>query len=676
MNGLIADLAKIVGPDAVSARPAERRAYAHDLWPKQLISRRMGAAPAGPGAVVWPSHDEHVSAVLRYARSRGVRIAPFGAGSGVCGMTVADSDELIVLDTKRMRRVRSLDLARGHAVIDAGMLGQHVEDALLAKGATLGHYPSSISCSTLGGWVVTRGAGQCSGRYGKIEDMVLGLEGVLPDGERFVVGPPSRDAHTGAREPDARALFVGSEGLYGVVTRAQMRVWPAPSERRFLAFTFATLRQAWDAVRAIYQAGLRPAVSRIYDPFDTYVFRTGARRSSESAAREPAARHPIEEFLLRRAMPASKAINALNFALGERVFGRSLLILVFERAPGEPVDDAVAHTRRTCLACGGVDEGEAPARRWLSRRHSVSYRQPATYAKGLWVDTMEVAAPWSRFQALYEGVRAALAEGGFVMAHMSHAYPDGCSIYFTFVGASPDDQQALDRYLRTWSSALIAAHNAGGTIAHHHGVGRSKRQAMRLEHGAGVSLIAQLARAADVHGVMAGGPLVPAAGEGANEPAIAPPARDVSIDAMSRLVTVRADAALSAVHSALATHGLELRDAPHEGTVRAWFASVAAADVLADPVDHRAAGYVARLHDGRHAYLPPSPRRAAGPELVTLFATQPERWGTLEALTLPVHAAGRRPAYTAPFAAGDWKSSDSVRHWLERAAKLGTNAAE
>lgn len=662
VNGLSSDLRQIVGADAVSDGANERRAYAHDLWPRQLIASRVNKQPKGPSAVVWPSSDAQVSAVLRYAKSQGVRVAPFGAGSGVCGMTVADEGS-IVMDTKRMRRVRSLDLAKGQAVIDAGMLGQHLEDALLAKGATLGHYPSSISCSTLGGWIVTRGAGQCSGRYGKIEDMVLALEGVMPDGEPFVAGRPREG------EPDARALFVGSEGLYGVVTRAHMRVWPAPVDRRFLAFTFATLTQAWDAVRAIYQAGLRPAVSRIYDPFDTYVFRTGQRRNEEDRSREPAAKHPLEEWLLRRAMPASKVINSLNFAFGERLFGRSLLVLVFERAAGEPVDESVTRARRTCLACGGADEGEAPARRWLARRHSVSYRQPGTYAKGLWVDTMEVAAPWARFQALYEGVREALAEGGFVMAHMSHAYPDGCSIYFTFVGASADDDRALERYTNTWARALEAAHRAGGTIAHHHGVGRSKRRAMRLEHAAGVSIIDRLARAADVHGVMLGGPLVPERGEGPPEPALAAPARDVAIDAMSRLVTARADCDLALVHRELARHKLQLDDAPASGLVRDWLARVAAADVLADPVSHRVAGYLAKTLDGAHAHLQPAPRRAAGPELWTLFATQPEAWGALESVTLAVRSQDERAPFTAPFEASDWKSTDNVRAWIERAAK-------
>lgn len=662
VNGLTSDLRQIVGADAVSDGANERRAYAHDLWPRQLIASRMNKQPKGPSAVVWPSSDEQISALLRFAKSRGLRVAPFGAGSGVCGMTVADEGS-IVMDLKRMRRVHSVDIAKGQAVIDAGILGQHLEDALLAKGATLGHYPSSIWCSTLGGWIVTRSAGQCSGRYGKIEDMVLALEGVMPDGEYFMAGRPREG------EPDARALFVGSEGLYGIITRAHMRVWPAPVDRRFLAFSFATLTQAWDAVRAIYQAGLRPAVSRIYDPFDTYVFRTGQRRSEQDRSRAPAAKHALEEWLLRRAMPASKIINALNFTFGEALFGRSLLILLFECTAKEPVDESVTRARRTCLACGGVDEGEAPARRWLARRHSVSFRQPGTYAKGLWVDTMEVASSWARFQALYENVREALAQGAFVMAHMSHAYPDGCSIYFTFVGASADDERALQSYTDTWSRALEAAHRAGGTIAHHHGVGRSKRRAMRLEHAAGVSIIEKLARAADVHGVMLGGPLVPERGEGPPEPVLRAPERDVSIDVMSRLVTVRADCDLSLVHRELAHHRLRLDDAPASGLVRDWLARVAAADVRADPVSHRVAGYQAKTLDGARAHLQPAPRRAVGPELWTLFATQPSAWGTLESVTLAVRSQNEDTPFTAPFEASDCKSTDNVRAWIERAAK-------
>ncbi len=660
MTALTDDLARIVGTDAVSDRESVRRSYAHDLWPKYLIESRANEMKLrGPTSVVWPQTDEQVSSLFRYAKAQGIRVAPFGGGSGVCGMTAVDGDA-ILLDTKRMRTVHSVDVDRGRAVIDSGILGQTLEDTLLAQGATLGHYPSSISCSTLGGWIVTRGAGQCSGRYGKIEDMVLGLEGVRADGEPFSLGRPAPG------EVDARAMMVGSEGLYGLVTRAHMRVWPAPTGRKFAAFSFATLAQAWDAVRSIYQSGLRPAVARIYDPFDSYVFRTGKRRTASHAEQLPTAHRPLTEWLMRRAAKLLPLANRGNFAFGERFFGRSMLILVFEHTHNEPVESGVERARRACLACGGQDEGEAPGRRWLERRHSVSYRMPATYAKGLWVDTMEVAAPWGNFQTLYESVRAALGEGGFVMAHMSHAYPDGCSIYFTFAGASTTDTKALQTYEHTWNQALIAAHTAGGTIAHHHGIGRSKRSMMRLEHGAGLDVIAQLARRADPHGIFAGGPLIAKDGEG-------PPSRggveqrsELSVDRVSRLLSVRVNTPMPHVIEALAQHGLALRSADSHRDVLSYVRAICAADVLADPVDHRVAGYVARLHSGRLSYLQAAPRRSAGPELWSLFAQSDHRWGTLESITLRVHHRDEQEVlYTAPFDDTPVRTTDNIRQWIQ-----------
>lgn len=661
VTALTSDLAQIVGTDAVSERATVRRAYAHDLWPRNLIATRADQMTlGGPTHVVWPSTDAQISSLFRYAKTQGIRISPFGGGSGVCGMTSLDG-ESVLLDTKRMRTVHSVDVEQGHALMDAGILGQHLEDNLLTQGATLGHYPSSISCSTLGGWIVTRGAGQCSGRYGKIEDMVLALEGVRPDGEPFSIGRPA------AGEIDARALMVGSEGLYGVVTRAHMRIWPAPTARKFAAFSFETLAQAWDAVRAMYQAGLRPAVCRIYDPFDSYVFRTGKRRAVSHTDPLPTENKPFTEWFLRRAAKSVRVMNKLNFAFGEKFFGRSLLILAFEYTVAEQrsIEASVDHARRTCLACGGKDEGDAPGKRWLERRHSVSYRMPATFAKGLWVDTMEVAAPWSRFQSLYESVREALGQGGFVMAHMSHAYPDGCSIYFTFAGASATDDRALQKYEETWTQALIAAHNAGGTIAHHHGIGRSKRPMMRLEHGAGVNVIEALAKTADPHGVLLGGPLVPSVGEGPSAGSVQPLNHgDVKIDALSRLVHVRVDASVEHVQNVLSAHRLVLRGAEKSQTILSYLQSVAAAEVAPDPVDHLVAGYVATTRDGQTAYLQPSPRRSAGPELWTLFAHGDGRWGTMQSVTLRVHHQDEGAVqYTAPFAPPSVVTTENIRQW-------------
>jgi alkyldihydroxyacetonephosphate synthase len=359
-------------------------------------------------------------------------------------------------------------------------------------------------------------------------------------------------------------------------------------------------------------------------------------------------------------------LNALLELATRTVYTRALLIVVFEGDGGDEMREAVRRARATCADAGGRDEGDGPWRRWLLRRHAVSYRQPGMYERGAWVDTMEVAAPWSRLGALYEGVRGALSGGGFVMAHMSHAYPDGCSIYFTFVGASPSDHEALERYDATWREALKAAHRAGGTIAHHHGVGRAKAGAMGLEWGAGLRWIEALRGAADPDGVMVQGALLGATPP--SSPDFALPAEG-ALDATSRLLWCSADAPVSTARARAAGGGftLPLPDAP---TVREALSRALAVDGR-DPTDHLVAGYAGRLPDGAAAWWLPCPRRAAGPDVLSMVLRD-SRFGAIDAVSLRVLGDDESgPRERAPASSLPARRSASLDAWTERAATRG-----
>ncbi|MBL8604482.1 MAG: FAD-binding oxidoreductase [Myxococcales bacterium] len=662
-DALAHDLRQCLGDAAVSTDDADRSAYAHDLWPRQLLATRARAPrPEGPGAVVWPRHRDDLVKLIAFARRHGVQLLPFGAGSGVVGAT-APTREAVTVDMKRMRALHSLDLGRGRCEVDAGALGEHLENALRRKGATLGHFPSSIYCSTVGGWVATRSAGQCSGRYGKIEDMVLGVEGVLGTGEPFHACAPESEGL------DPRALIVGSEGTFGFLTRATLRVWPVPTAFRGLAYTFRSLEDAFTAMRALYQSGLRPAVSRLYDPFDTYVFLQGNDKplaTRPAVAPTPATPSTFTGALLRWALDRPRPLNALLDLASEHVYTRSLLIIGFETTAAEDAEALVTQARKLCLSLGGRDEGEGPARRWLLRRHAVSYRMPPTFERGLWVDTMEVAAPWSKLSALHSRVRDALGQGGFVMAHFSHAYPDGCSIYFTFAGASPDDRDALATYDATWQRALAAAHEAGGTVAHHHGVGRLKRAAMGLEWGAGVRLLEGLRRAADPDQVLVRGALVPLSHEGyASRPE--PPTEPV-FDTLSRTVTVGLGHDAESLRALAAQHQLRF-DPRGARTLADWLASHRALSTRHDdPVDHHVAGWQGRLPTGDAMGWLAAPRRAAGPDLLPLLVHD-RRFGSLDTVTLRLAALDEpAPAYVAPCEAVTGALDPTLARWIDRAA--------
>jgi alkyldihydroxyacetonephosphate synthase len=261
---------------------------------------------------------------------------------------------------------------------------------------------------------------------------------------------------------------------------------------------------------------------------------------------------------------------------------------------------------------------------------------------GAFSDTMEVAAPWSRLGELYRAVREALGKHVFVMAHLSHAYPDGCSIYFTFAGSAPSPAAMESIYDATWRAAMDAAISSGGTLSHHHGVGRSKAPRLGAELGFGVPVIHALRRVLDPHSIMNPGNLLPR-----DTPRIRPvtPPPEVPVfDSASLLVHTSGNATLSEVEMLLARHDLSLglgAGAPDttSTTVNAWLSQGApgAPDPWSDPADHLIAGFTARLKSGKDLEIRPSPRRAVGPDLLALFFGMQDRIGEFRSVWLRVH---------------------------------------
>ncbi len=261
-------------------------------------------------------------------------------------------------------------------------------------------------------------------------------------------------------------------------------------------------------MREIFQAGLRPAIARLYDPFDAMLAKQSRSHASgpANAERKPG----LGGAALRTLLTRPRALNdLLHSRAAAWALGGALLVVVFEGSIAS-ASLGVTQTRRIVEAMRGTWEGEAPARRWLQRRYAVSYRQAPVFANGAFVDTFEVAARWSDLGRLYDAVRLALGQHVFVMAHFSHAYPDGCCIYFSFAGA-PNARRAREvgweeasreTYDRAWNDALTAAVNAGGTLSHHHGVGRSKAPRLRDEIGPSIEVVRALKRAFDPDGIL------------------------------------------------------------------------------------------------------------------------------------------------------------------------------
>lgn len=443
----------------VSIDDADLTATSRDWWPLAMIWARGGQVPARPTVVVRPTSTSEVSEVLRIAQSDGVPVTPMAGRSGVCGASVPIFGG-IALDLTDFGGIIGADDESLLLDVKPGTWGDTLEDDLRADhGLTLGHWPQSIALSTVGGWVACRSAGQYSTRYGKIEDMVIGLEVVLADGTVIRTGGSAPRSAVG---PDLTKLFVGSEGTLGVVTETRLRVHPLPAAERRSAWSFASFEDGLDACRRVLRRGATPAVLRLYDH----------RESKRSFDLE----------------------------------GRHALI-VLDEGDGGLVDAVMEIVAQECLATDGVERhDDALVERWLHHRNEVSGLADAIN-RDVVVDTCEVAARWSVLPALYRDAVAALKDvpGSWVAsAHQSHAYTDGACLYFTFAGQRDDAEQY---YADAWEAVTRTTLAHGGALSHHHGIGLHRGRFMEDALGSAFPTLVALKQTLDPKGILNPGKL-------------------------------------------------------------------------------------------------------------------------------------------------------------------------
>jgi alkyldihydroxyacetonephosphate synthase len=375
----------------------------------------------------------------------------------------------VVLDTARLDDIVELDEQARVVTAQAGVGLATLEAWLGARGYTCGHYPQSIDSARLGGLVATRSSGQFSTRYGSIEDLVVGLEAVLPDGTVIRIDHLAPRRSTG---PDVRQLFIGSEGAFGVITEVSLRVFPSPAERWLCAYSVGSMRSGLGMLRDIVQSGWRPAVLRLYDPVEV----------------ERGFKAVIDE-----------RDTSLLLALSEGPTGLPSV----ERAA---IEDVVNKN-------GGRPLGPEAVEHWLRHRNDVSEFHKYVKA-GTIVDTIDVSAAWSRVADLYEVVLGALrsnvTELLVASAHASHCYAQGANLYF-IVGAQPAwDSTEVERVYRSiWSTAMEAVLASGGSICHHHGIGKLRAEWLERELGSSMTLLERMKVALDPHGIMNPGTLLP-----------------------------------------------------------------------------------------------------------------------------------------------------------------------
>jgi alkyldihydroxyacetonephosphate synthase len=424
----------------------DRAAHTYGKSYPDYVRAMLGDYDCAPDVVAYPRNESEISAVMDWAGSVGASLTPFGGGSSVCGGVEPRADGIkhkaaVSLDLRNLSKVVEVDPVSRAASIEAGTYGPSLENQLKPHGFTLRHFPQSFEYSTLGGWIATRSGGHFASLYTHIDDFVESLRVVTPVGVLETRRLPGSGAG-----PSPDRMFIGSEGILGVIARAWMRLQPRPKFRVGASVRFPSFFDAARAVRAIAQAGLYPSNCRILDPQEA--FNTGAA-------------------------DGSVAIMVLAFESGDHPldtwFARALECCADHRGTPEPAKASDAHL-----------EGAAGV--WRNAFIRMPFAREFLNPAGIINDTFETAITWDRFESFHDKVKAATEQAileatgikGEVTCRFTHIYPDGPAPYFSFHargqhGALLKQWQAIKNAA---GDALIAA---GGTITHHHAVGRDHR---------------------------------------------------------------------------------------------------------------------------------------------------------------------------------------------------------
>jgi len=469
-------LVAVVGGEHLTTDDGDRLHHTRGKSTPDLLAARSGDFSDAPDAVARPGSAEEVVGVLQVCAAHGCAVIPYGGGTSVVGGLVADRDDLrgvLCLDLRRLDALVDLDEISRTATLQAGLLGPQAEALLGERGYTLGHFPQSFEFASIGGFAATRSSGQSSSGYGRFDAMVVSLTVATTSGLWSVGTAPAS-----AAGPDLRQLVLGSEGTLGVITDVTVTVRPVPDRRVYETWRWPSFEAGADAMRALVQDDLNPTVLRLSDETETSINLSDPSAIGLSDAGGAQMVCGYEGSVTRVARMRAEVAEALRLAGGH---------------------------------LAGEDGGAA----WSKGRFAAPYLRDALLDEGVLVETLETATVWSNLQHLYAGVKAAVtaaasAQGTdpLVLCHISHIYRAGASLYFTVAMREAADGAA--QWAPVKRAAGDAIRDAGGTITHHHAVGRDHKPWLADEIGApGVAALRAVKRALDPEGILNPGVLVP-----------------------------------------------------------------------------------------------------------------------------------------------------------------------
>jgi alkyldihydroxyacetonephosphate synthase len=480
-------LADAVGAEAIFGGDEDRLRHASGRGYVDLARMRGGGLEAAPDAVVMPADAQALRRLLDACAAEGVAVVPFGGGTSVVGGVEplrGAHQRLISLDLGALRDV-DVDRRSLTARLGAGLRGPEAEAALGGHGLTLGHFPQSFEYATIGGFAATRSAGQASSGYGRFDALVSSIRLLAPAGDLETLETP----HTAAG-PALRELAIGSEGVLGVIPDVTVRVRPAPTVRRYEAWMAASFEAGAEIVRALAQGPGLPDVIRVSDEEET-------------------------QGSLALSGPRGAAGRLFGGYLGLRRRAGGALMIVGHEGEEESVARRRALAVRALRSGGAAYLGRAAGRSWEHGRYQGPYLRDTLMEMGAIVETLETSHTWSRLDELHRGVAAAIRDSlagqgtsGLVFCHLSHAYADGASLYFTFIARSRHGAE-LEQWRRVKAAASEAIVACGATITHHHAVGRDHVPYMEAEVGRiGLDVLRAVKDRLDPTGIMNPGKLL------------------------------------------------------------------------------------------------------------------------------------------------------------------------
>ena len=446
---------QLCGKENVEVSDFARANHSYGKYYTDLLYLRKGIVNFPPDAVIYPENSKQIEKIISYCNQEKIAITPWGGNSSVTRGLEAQKGGITLDLTKHMNQIIEINETNSTVTVQAGIMGPEFEKQLNEKGYTCGHFPQSFEYSTVGGWAVTKGAGQQSTGYGKMEDMVLSMQVITPKGNF-----QTKDFPRSAQGWDLNHTFMGSEGTLGVLTQLTMKIRSYnPQNTSFASFVFKNFEDATMAMREIIQGqhGF-PHLFRISDPEETEIaFKTKDFDGSFS----------------------DKVLGYLGYKSGERC-------LMFVNIEGDADFTKFLKSKiiKTAKKHHALYIGAKPTKQWLEQRYSSAYMRDPLMDLGIMTDTIETAVGWDNLYGLWQSVRKYMKSRPdmVLMTHISHVYENGANLYFIFLSPMKKDNEIND-YIKLHKGLVDTIVENGGSLSHHHGIGRALAPWMEKMHG-------------------------------------------------------------------------------------------------------------------------------------------------------------------------------------------------